>query len=75
MYPQVTTQTLLMLMVMLTRKPQEPNAPVLKDSRQPDGETQMIVPGNVNADKDHFKDIDRQAELKQRLDQELSTAP
>ena len=50
-----------MLMVMLTRKPQEPNAPVLKDTRQPDGETQMIVPGNVNADEDHFKDIDRQA--------------
>ena len=35
----------------------------------------MIVPGNANAEKDHFKDIDRQAELKQRLDQELSTAP
>ena len=60
---------------MLTRKPQEPNAPVLKDTRQPDGESQMIVPGNVNADKEQFKDIDRQAELKQRLDQELSKAP
>ena len=35
----------------------------------------MIVPGDVNADKDHFKVIDKQAELKQSLDQELSTAP
>ena len=60
---------------MLTKKPQEPNAPVLKDTRQPHGEILMIVPGNVNADKDHSKDIDRQAELKQRLDQELSIAP
>ena len=55
--------------------PQEPNTPVLKDIGQPDGEAQVIVPGDVNADKDHFKDIDKQAELKQRLDQELSTAP
>ena len=35
----------------------------------------MIVPCDVNAHKEHFKDIDKQAELKQRLDQELSTAP
>ena len=37
---------------------------VLKDTKQLDGITQMTVPTDVNADKDHFKDIDRQAELK-----------
>ena len=35
----------------------------------------MEVPADVNADKDHFKDVDRQDTLRQKLDNELRQAP
>ena len=35
----------------------------------------MEVPADVNADKDHFKDVDRQNTLRQKLGNELRQAP
>ena len=35
----------------------------------------MIVPADIIADMDHFKDIDRQDTLREQLHKELNEAP
>ena len=50
-------------------------SPVQEKLKKPDQATHMTVPGDANADLDHFKDTDRQDTLRQQLDKELNEAP
>ena len=40
-----------------------------------DQDTETVVPANQNADKDFFKDSERQSEVKQKYDHEITQAP
>ena len=40
-----------------------------------DQDTETVVPANQNADKDFFKDSERQSEVKQKYDREITQAP
>ena len=49
--------------------------PETEEPQKIDHVNNMEVPADVNADKDHFKDVDRQDTLRQKLDNELRQAP
>ena len=49
--------------------------PETEEPKKIDHVNNMDVPANVNADKDHFKDGDRQDTLRQKLGKELGQAP
>ena len=40
-----------------------------------DQDTETVVPADQNADKDFFKDSERQSEVKQKYDCEITQAP
>ena len=40
-----------------------------------DQDTMTVVPANQNADKDFFKDSERQSEVRQKYDSEIKQAP
>ena len=49
--------------------------PETEESKKIDHVNNMEVPADVNADKDHFQDVDRQDSLRQKLGNELKTGP
>ena len=49
--------------------------PETEEPKKIDNVNNMEVPADVNADKDHFKDVDRQDTLRQKLGNELRQAP
>ena len=49
--------------------------PETEETKEIDNVNHMEVPADVNADKDHFKDADRQDTTRQRLGKELGQAP
>ena len=49
--------------------------PETQEPKKIDHVNTMEVPADVNADKDHFKDVDRQDTLRQKLSNELRQAP
>ena len=55
--------------------PREEMSPMQDKIQQTDGETQMTVPADANADMDHFKDENRKDTLKRQLSTELDAAP
>ena len=52
--------------------PREQMSPDQEKLKEFDHATPMTVPADANADRDHFKDIDRQDLLRQQLDTELN---
>ena len=49
--------------------------PETEEPKKIDHVNNMEAPADVNADKDHFKDADRQDTLRQKLGKELGQAP